>query len=94
MDVNFKLKEELASYFKERAKSKEKLFTIISAYKLSEKDLNQIRKVLSIPTDFNVVNTVDSGVLGGLVIKLGSKLIDLSIGGQLKKIRKLVELIP
>ncbi len=90
MSEPINLKEELNIYLEKEKQGKQKPITIISTYKLTDEDLNLIRKNFSLPSDFKILNIVDPKILGGLIIRFGSKVIDLSINGQLKKIKELI----
>ncbi len=69
-------------------KNSEKTIMIITAVKLENADLSLIKKIFSLPENCKVVNKVDSNILGGLIFKFGSQIIDLSIKGQLKNFKK------
>ncbi|MFN4212642.1 MAG: F0F1 ATP synthase subunit delta [Microgenomates group bacterium] len=91
MNKDSDIKEKLRTFFKDELKG-EKTLTIISTYKLSDDDLALIRKIFSIPADFKIINLIDIKILGGLIFKFGSKIIDLSITGHLKNFKKLITL--
>lgn len=58
-----------------------KAFTVISAYKLTAAEEKSIVKDLSAKYDatVSIETTIDKSLVGGLIIKLGDKVIDLSI---------------
>jgi len=62
-----------------------KTFHIVSAYQLSEKEKAQIVSDLSnkYSTTVNIDVTVDENLVGGVVIKEGDKVIDLSIQARI-----------
>ena len=84
---NNNFKEILEKFFHNN-KNSDKTVTIISAVKLEADELNLIKKITSLPENCDVVNKVDSSILGGIIIKFGSQIIDLSIKGKLKFFKK------
>ncbi|ABV94670.1 ATP synthase delta chain [Dinoroseobacter shibae DFL 12 = DSM 16493] len=62
---------------------------VISAQPLSKANLDELTKVLSASADKTVkVNaTVDNSLIGGLVVKMGSKMIDTSIRAKLNALQ-------
>jgi F-type H+-transporting ATPase subunit delta len=68
--------------------SDSKVFQVISAYKLSEKEKKQIVSDLAEKYTANVsIETfVDDSLVGGVVIKDGDKVIDLSIKARLSEL--------
>ncbi|MBW5290318.1 MAG: ATP synthase delta chain [Candidatus Ruthia sp. Asou_11_S2] len=66
-----------------------KMFNVISAYQLSESEkkqivsdlANQYNKVVSIDT------TIDKDLVGGIIVKDGDKVIDMSIKAQVDELR-------
>ena len=65
---------------------------ITSASQLSENEINKITEKLkksSLVIDrIEFVKNIDPALLGGFIIEIGDKLIDASIAGKMKKIRK------
>lgn len=67
----------------------ETIAEVISASPLADAQLEQIRKSLSQAAGRDVVmhTKVDEALIGGLVVKLGSRMIDGSIRGKLKNLQ-------
>lgn len=64
---------------------------VTSAIALSEAQLNKLETTIKSKFDLNEVtikNTVDSSILGGVIINARGKIIDASIKSQLNKIAK------
>lgn len=61
---------------------------VVSARKLSSADLDKVNNRLETKYDkkFEVVNTVDPSIIGGLILKIDDKVIDESISGKLGKL--------
>lgn len=90
MKINPAVREELKRFFNEKiTKLKEKAM-VICANDLTHEDktllLSHIPKIVKkdIKIDFNI----DHSLLAGIVVKVGSKIMDLSLKGQLSYIRK------
>ncbi|MDC0430474.1 F0F1 ATP synthase subunit delta [Candidatus Thioglobus sp.] len=73
----------ILALFEERANEFEdaKLFQVISAYKLTAAEEKSIATDLGekYNTNVSIETTIDDALVGGLVIKLGDKVIDMSI---------------
>ena len=64
---------------------------VTSSKKLTEPEKREVIEMLEekFGTKFEITTNEDSNILGGLVVKYGSMLIDLSINGQLKQIEEI-----
>lgn len=62
---------------------------VISAIELDEKMLKEIKKDVDSKTglDVRVKNTVDKSIIGGLLIKIGEKIIDLSVKNKIEDLK-------
>ena len=62
---------------------------VVSAIELDEKMLGEIKKDVDLKTglDVRVKNTVDAEIIGGLVIRIGDRVIDLSIKNKIEDIK-------
>lgn len=62
---------------------------IISALELDTKFINKIKKILDKKTglDVKIINIVDKKILGGVIIKIGDKIVDLSIKSKMEDLR-------
>ncbi len=61
---------------------------IISNYKLSESEIQEITKKFKFLKDYDVINTIDTAIYGGMIIKYQGKVIDLSLSSRLKNFKK------
>ena len=68
--------------------NKEIKITVTSVIKLSENVIGQLKKIFSKNGKMNVkvVNLIDENMLGGLILQVGSNLIDMSVRSKLNKI--------
>ena len=62
---------------------------VISARALTKKQTSQIEKTLgkSLGNKVQVTSDVDEEILGGIMIKIGSKMLDASVRGKLDKLQ-------
>ncbi|KAI8915815.1 OSCP/delta subunit of ATPase [Gorgonomyces haynaldii] len=79
-----------------RAARGEVAVTVTSAVALDSKTLNKVRDVLAkgnlleAGAKLSVTNTVDPQIIGGLVIEVGGKTIDLSVSSKITKLNNLL----
>ncbi len=81
---------ELVNFVKLVSKLKSQVFVeVVSAVDLSQKLVNEIKKSVDKKTglDVRIINTVDRDILGGIVIKIGSKVVDLSIKNKMEELK-------
>ncbi len=90
MAINVKIKEELEDYLQNKAGKKRNRALIKTAYRLSEQEIESIKRAIPALKDFELDNEVDDSLLAGFVIKFGTKVIDLSLSGKLKSFKKLM----
>jgi F-type H+-transporting ATPase subunit delta len=72
-----------------RKLNKTVLAEVVSAIELSENQQNKIREKVVAMTGANHVDlqaTIDPDLLGGVIIKVGSQVVDASLRGQLKRL--------
>jgi len=81
---------ELVNFVELVSKLKSQVFVeVVSAVDLSQKLVNEIKKSVDKKTglDVRIINTVDRDILGGIVIKIGSKVVDLSIKNKMEELK-------
>jgi len=69
---------------------KQVMINVISAVNLEKEVLEQIKKDVDIKTglDVRINNIVDTGIIGGIIIKIGQRVIDLSIKNKIEGMRQ------
>ena len=82
------VKERLKKAFSEELIAKKEMVMIFSAAELSEDDMRKILVKFPQFASNQVVNKIDSSVIGGFIIQSGSRLIDLSIRNALHTLKK------
>lgn len=61
---------------------------IISTYRLEKEQIEEIKKKIPLIKEAEIENKIDKKILGGIVIEIEGKIIDLSILGKLKTFKK------
>jgi len=64
---------------------------IVSSYKLDDQELVEVRKKLGLKEDVEVTNVIDKSIIGGLIINVDGKVIDLSLKNQLSNLSEKVD---
>ncbi|MFZ2206461.1 MAG: F0F1 ATP synthase subunit delta [Microgenomates group bacterium] len=82
------VKERLKKTFTEELVAQKELVTLYSTYSLSESEIKDICARFPQYATSKVENKVDPTLLGGVVIKCGSQIIDLSIRNALHLLKK------
>ncbi|GEM_PF-4163454 len=62
--------------------------TVMSCYKLSEKELSTIKNSYPQLKGVKLQNVLDQNIISGVVIKIGTSLIDLTLNGALHNLRQ------
>lgn len=71
-------------------KQKDKTAVVWSTYLLAKTDISRLKKIISkyTNTDCNIVNKIDSSLLGGFRINLGDWVLDASLKSEINNIEK------
>ena len=86
MKINPKLKDDLKSFLMEKIQKEQNRVLVISAVELSADEKKALENKF---TDLNwkeAVYEIDRSIIAGIIIKVGSKTIDLSLSGSLSKL--------
>lgn len=89
MKIDPNIKEDLKRYLEQKIKEEKKQVTIISAYKLSDKEINALYNNFPFLRNSNPKFKIDMNLIAGVIIKIGTKIIDLSINSQLHNLRNI-----
>lgn len=91
----FELIPAIAEYFVKLYKEDQgiKVAEVISYNKLSEKDLENIKKLLQdeFSKSIELNNIIDDTIMGGVIIKYDSVMIDCSVKGAIEKIERVAK---
>ncbi len=87
MKINPNLKEDLRKYLFDKIKKDKSTVTVISSYVLKEEEKKLLQSKLT-SFDWSMVKyVVDPKVIAGVIIKVGSKVIDLSLNASLQSLQ-------
>jgi F0F1-type ATP synthase delta subunit len=86
MKINLKLKEDLKSFLMEKIHKEQNRVLVLSADSLGVDEKKALEKKFSDLNWTNSVYQIDKSVIAGIIIKVGSKTIDLSLTGSLSKL--------
>ena len=66
---------------------------VTSAVQLNEKNLLQIKGIFSNRTkkQINIISYVDKSIIGGIILQIGSNLIDASVKSKILKINNVIK---
>ncbi len=90
MRIDPTLKQDLKTYLQKKIHSKSRKVTVYSTYPLSKAEMKLLETKLPVLKESDMTNEIDREILGGLIIKFGSKMIDLSIRRQLLNLKKVM----
>ena len=86
MKINPKLKQDLKSFLMEKIQKEQNRVLVLSADKLDMNERKLLEKKFSDLNWKDSVYQIDKSVIAGVIIKVGSKTIDLSLTGSLSKL--------
>jgi len=90
MKIDPQIKKDLAARLKEDLATKKSQVVLVSAYKLDKKEESSLMLKLPILKQAQVKYEVDPKIIAGYVVRVGSKVLDLSLRGQLQNFKKLI----
>lgn len=90
MKIKPEIKEEIRKFIREKLLQKQREVTIIAPYRLSAEELQEIVTQFPDLKDKKVNTSVDSSLIAGVVIKQGTKVLDLSLAQRVRNLQHLV----
>jgi len=90
MKIDPLVKKELKLRLSEALEQKKRQVTLTSAYQLNKSDQAELIKKVPQLKDTGITYLVDKSIIAGYVIKVGSKIIDLSLLGQLQSFQNII----
>ena len=90
MKIDPSIKKDLEKRLKDDLTAKKSQVTIVSAYKLNSSDTAAIFKKFLTLKKANIKYVIDESLIAGYIIKVGSKVVDISIKGQLESFKNLI----
>ncbi len=83
MKIDPQLRQELKDYLQKKLEHEKSRVQIVSAYTLTEHEMNMIHSHFPFLKGADTENVVDKSIVAGVVIKFGTKMIDLSLKTKL-----------
>lgn len=90
MKIDLKIKSELKLKLKEVLASAKKKVLVSSAYELDSEEIEKLYQTIDGLRQSQIDYAVDKNLIAGYVIKVGSKVIDLSLKGKLQSLKNLI----
>lgn len=90
MRINSKLKGELKKYLLDKIRADHQKVVVYSSVKLSSSDVQTIKSKFSNISFQNAEYQIDESLLAGIILKVGSKVIDYSVKGALTNLKHIV----
>lgn len=88
MRIDAKLKAELKKILKKKIKEEEAKVKIISAQKLSKDEWKILFDTFAFLRNAKAQESIDRNLLAGVIIQRGSQLIDLSLRGRFRSLKR------
>lgn len=88
MVIDVSIKEDIKKYLESRSKETKDKGIIISAYKMSPDELENVKNSFNFLKGYRLSNRIDTKIIGGFIIKFGSKIIDLSLKTSLNNFKR------
>lgn len=90
MKIDPKIKQELEHYLQDQLHNQKQFVTIVSAIPLQQAEQIELIKAFPQFKDMKLIYTTDPTLLAGVVIKFGTKMIDLSLKSELQSLKQLI----
>ena len=88
MKIDTNLKEDLKNYIQNRMAHDKSIVTVISPYTLSDSEVQTLKNSMPMLKEAVILQEKDAEIIGGVIIKFGSKMIDLSLKSELQKLQQ------
>ena len=86
MKINPKLKNELKGFLMEKIQKEQNRVFVLSADDLSVDEKKTLEEKFSDLNWKEAVYKIDKSIIAGIIIKVGSRTVDLSLSGSLSKL--------
>lgn len=90
MRINPKLKEDLRKYLTEKMKGDREKVVVFSSIKLSDFEKKLIKSKFSTISFQKAEYRIDENLIAGIIITVGSRVIDLSLKGSLTNLKHII----
>lgn len=83
MKLNTRLKNDLRQFLLEKIRHEKNKVTVVSGYEIGTEEKTILKNKFPVLDWRSAKFSVDKSIIAGVIITVGSKIIDLSIKGQL-----------
>lgn len=90
MKIDPQIKKDLKERLKMDLEAKKQEVTVVSAYKLDVTEAKNLLNRFPSLKGSKVKYEIDSAIIAGYIVKIGSKVIDMSVSGQLQSFKKII----
>lgn len=88
MKIDPNLKEDLKHYIQNKIAHQKSIVTVVSPYTLSDAEIQTLKNSIPMLKEAEIIQEQDTDIMGGVIIKFGSKMIDLSLKSELQKLQQ------
>lgn len=89
MKISPQIKANIRKYLETLLKNEKNKITITSGHELDQDELSTLFESIPMLKNSTIEYRIDTQVIAGVVIKIGSKIIDLSLNGKLVQLKNL-----
>jgi F0F1-type ATP synthase delta subunit len=90
MRINPQLKDELKKFLIEKIRSEKNRVSVVSGYNLNEEEKRMLKNKLK-DLDWETAKfSIDPSLIAGIIITVGSRVIDLSLKGELQNLQNTI----
>lgn len=90
MKIDPQIKKDLKERLRQDLEQKKRQVVLVSAYKIGADEIKALKEKLPALKDVDLKYQVDSAIIAGYIVKVGSRVLDLSLQGQLQNFKKLI----
>lgn len=88
MRIDPDLKNSLKTYLTQQLSKQKKKVTVESSYILGETEKKKLQELFPQLHNANIAYVLNESLIGGVVVRFGSKMIDLSLKNELQNLKQ------
>lgn len=89
MKLKPRIKEDIKKFLIQKEKEEKQKAKVVSSQKLTQEEWNEVFELFPDLKGKKIENIVDENLIAGVVVRQGSKIVDLSLGTRLKEFKKI-----
>lgn len=90
MKINPQTKEEIRKLLKEKVALEKRKVTVYSASELTQEQKSLLSKKMGFSTGQKIEYTIKPSLIAGIMVQVGSRMIDESVQGKLQNLHSLI----